>query len=55
MVISYVRGRLPGLLRLADFQGKIDKLISLEEPVLNFFNVFNCLFVEKKYIYIYIL
>lgn len=54
MVISYVRGRLPGLLRLADFQGKIDKLISLEEPVLNSFNVFNCLFVEKKYIYIYI-
>lgn len=53
MVISYVRGRLPGLLRLADFQGKIDKLISLEEPVLNSFNVFNCLFVEKKYIYIY--
>lgn len=54
MVISYVRGRLPGLLRLADFQGKIDKLIFLEEPVLNSFNVFNCLFVEKKYIYIYI-
>lgn len=52
MVISYVRGRLPGLLRLADFQGKIDKLIFLEEPVLNSFNVFNCLFVEKKYIYI---
>lgn len=25
---SYVRGRLSGLLRLAGFQGKIDKLIS---------------------------
>lgn len=50
MVISYVRGRLPGLLRLADFQDKIDKLI-YQELVLNSFNIFNCLFVEKKYIY----
>lgn len=52
MVISYVRGRLAGLLRLLDFQDKIDKLLS-QELVLNSFNIFNCLFVERKYIYIY--
>lgn len=51
MVISYVRGRLAGLLRLLDFQDKIDKLLS-QELVLNSFNIFNCLFVERKYIYI---
>lgn len=51
MVISYVRGRLAGLLRLPDFQDKIDKLLS-QELVLNSFNIFNCLFVERKYIYI---
>lgn len=50
MVISYVRGRLAGLLRLLDFQDKIDKLLS-QELVLNSFNIFNCLFVERKYIY----